>query len=187
MTVLNHLNRRRILRGAGALGAAGALAALPALDAAHAEPARPAEGGPAGSWVAMVTILGTGAPPPFRALRTYSDGGGYIESASNSMNPQAPDSPGHGTWARTGGTIADSTRGGGAEPQTFAVTFIVDRFDGSGNLIGTIKVRESATLSQTGDTYTGRGAFEFLDLHGNVIASGTATATATRIKVEPLL
>jgi hypothetical protein len=185
MAVPNHLNRRRILKGASVLGAAGALAALPPLDVGYAEPAHPAARGPAGSWVAIVTILGTGAPPAFQVLRTYSDGGGYIESASNSRNPQAPESPGHGAWARTGAPVADSTRDG-AQPHTFAVTFVVDRFDAGGNLIGTIKVRESATFGETEDAYTSLGKFEFLDLQGNVIASGTATARATRIKVEPL-
>jgi hypothetical protein len=182
MAVPSRLNRRRILRGASVLGAAGALAALPSLDVGYAEPAHPAARGPAGSWVAIVTIKG--GPPPFQVLRTFSDGGGYIESASNSRSPQAPESPGHGTWVRTG---ADSTRAGD-EARTFGLTFIVDRFDGGGNLIGTIKVRERSTLSETGDTYTSLGAFEFLDLQGNVIAggSGTATAQATRIKVEPL-
>ncbi len=108
---------------------------------------------------------------------------GVHRTASNSRNSLAPESPGHGTWVRTG---KDST-GAEDEDRPLGFTFIVDRFDGGGNLIGTIKVRESFTLSETGDTYTSLGAFEFLDLQGNVIAPpGTATAQATRIKVEPL-
>jgi hypothetical protein len=46
--------------------------------------------------------------------------------------------------------------------------------------------RESLTLDGTGDAYTGVGRFDIRDLQGNTIASGTATAGATRIKVEPL-
>src|SRR5579859_2638631 len=69
MAVPNRLNRRRILRGASVLGAAGALAALPSADVGYAEPAHPAARGPAGSWVAMVTIAG--GPPPFQVLRTF--------------------------------------------------------------------------------------------------------------------
>jgi hypothetical protein len=65
------------------------------------------------------------------------------------------------------------------------VTFIVQRFDANGNLIGTTKVREITALNETGDTYTGSGKFEVLDLQGNLVASGLATVRATRIRVEP--
>ena len=135
--------------------------------------------------MATVTITGAGAPPPFQALRTYADGGGYIETSSNSKNPQAPDSSGHGAWVSTGATDAGAD-GTGGEARTFAVTFLIQRFDSNGSLIGSIKVRETGTLSKTGDTYSALGKFEFLDLQGHSIASGLATAQATRIKVEPL-
>jgi hypothetical protein len=181
----NHLNRRFILKGASALGAAGGLAALPVLEIGHAQPAHRTAQGPAGSWVATVTIAGSGAPPPFQVLRTYADGGGYIETSSNSKNPQAPDSSGHGAWVSAGATDAGAD-GTEAEPRTFAVTFLIQRFDANGNLIGSIKVRETGTLNKTGDTYSALGKFEFLDLLGHSIASGLATAQATRIKVEPL-
>ena len=98
---------------------AGALAALPAPEVGFAEPALREPQGPAGSWVATVTIAGAGAPPPFQALRTYADGGGYIETSSNSKNPQAPDSSGHGAWVSTGATDAGAD-GTGAEARTFA-------------------------------------------------------------------
>jgi len=65
------------------------------------------------------------------------------------------------------------------------VTFLIQRFDANGNLIGSIKVRESAMLNEMGDTYSGSGKFEILDLQGNQIASGLATVQATRIRVEP--
>jgi hypothetical protein len=185
MAAANHLNRRNILKGASALAAAGTLATLPALQIGRAEPAHRKAQGPAGSWVAIVTFAGPGAPPPFQALRTYADGGGYIETSSSSFNPQAPDGPAHGAWVSTGATLAGADESGD-RARTFAVTFLIQRFDASGNLIGTIKVRESATLNETGDTYSGSGKFEILDLQGNRIASGLATVQATRIKVEPL-
>jgi hypothetical protein len=185
MAAASCLTRRRILKGASAAGVASALAALPAPEIGFAEPALREAQGPAGSWVATVTIAGAGAPPPFQALRTYADGGGYIETSSNSKNPQAPDSSGHGAWVSTGATDTGND-GKGAEARTFAVTFLIQRFDANGNLIGSIKVRETGTLSKTGDTYSALGKFEFLDLQGHSIASGLATAQATRIKVEPL-
>jgi hypothetical protein len=66
------------------------------------------------------------------------------------------------------------------------VTFLAQRFDANGNMIGSIKVRESATLNRTGDAYSGSGKFEIRDLQGNPLASGIATVQATRIRVEPL-
>jgi len=183
MATPNRLNRRRILKVAGTLGAAGVLAASPAPEVGYAERALRDAQGPAGSWVATVTIAGAGAPPPFQALRTYADGGGYIETASNSRNPQALAGPAHGAWVSTPPN-ATATNQSGDGPRSFAVTFLAQRFDANGNMIGTIKVRESATLNNTGDAYSGSGKFEIRDLQGIPIASGVATVQATRIKVE---
>jgi len=183
MAATNHLNRRRILKVAGTLGAAGALAALPASEIGYAEPAVWDAQGPAGSWVATVTIAG--APSPFQALRTYADGGGYVESSSNSYNPQAPEGTAHGAWVSTRAAGVEAGQPGDGA-RTFAVTFLAQRFDANGNMIGSIKVRESATLNRTGDAYSASGKFQILDLQGNQIAFGIATVQATRIKVEPL-
>ena len=185
MAAASYLTRRRILKGASAVSVAGALAALPAPQIGYAEPALRDAQGPAGSWVATVTIAGAGAPPPFQALRTYADGGGYIESTSNSRNPQALAGPAHGAWisTRANATEVDQPADG---PRSFAVTFLAQRFDANGNMIGSIKVRESATLNKTGDAYSSSGKFEIRDLQGNPLASGVATVQATRIRVEPL-
>jgi hypothetical protein len=183
MSAPNHLNRRQILKVAGTIGATGALAALPASEIGYAEPALRDTQGPAGSWVATVTIAGAGAPPPFPALRTYADGGGYVESASNSRNPQALAGTAHGAWVSTPANATEVHQTGDG-PGSFAVTFLAQRFDVNGNMIGSIKVRESLTLDKTGDAYSGTGKFEILDLQGIAIASGVATVQATRIKVE---
>ena len=185
MAAASCLTRRRILKGASAAGVASALAALPATEIGFAEPALREAQGPAGSWVATVTIAGAGAPPPFQALRTYADGGGYIESTSNSRNPQALAGPAHGAWVSTRAN-ASAVDQPGDGPRSFAVTFLAQRFDANGNMIGSIKVRESATLNKTGNAYTGSGQFEIRDLQGISIASGVATVQATRISVEPL-
>jgi len=174
-----------MLKGASAVSVAGALAALPGLEVGYAQPGQRTSQGPVGSWVAIVTIAGSGAPPPFQALRTYADGGGYIETSSNSFTPQAPDGPAHGAWVSTGATVTEADPPGD-RARTFAVTFLAQRFDSNGNLIGSIKVRESATLDKTGDAYTGSGKFEIRDLQGNPLASGVSTVQATRIRVEPL-
>ena len=49
---------------------------------------------------------------------------------------------------------------------------------------GTSKVRQLATLNETGDAYSGSGNFDMYDVHGNVISSGTFTVQAKRIRVE---
>jgi hypothetical protein len=183
MAAPNHLNRRNILKGASAVGA-GTLVAIGALEVGRAEAARMNSQGPVGSWVATVTIAEPGAPPPFQALRTYASGGGYIEDSSNSHNPLAPEGSGHGAWVSTGAPAEEANRFA-TGTRIFAVTFLIQRFDAKGNHIGSIKVRESATLNQIGDAYSGSGKFEILDLQGNRIASGLATIQATRITVEP--
>jgi len=60
------------------------------------------------------------------------------------------------------------------------VTFLAQRFDANGNMIGSIKVRESATLDKTGDTYGGSGKFEMRDLQGNPIL-GTSKSYRTAL------
>jgi len=185
MAAASRLTRRRILKGATAVGVAGALAALPAPEIGYAEPALRDAQGPAGSWVATVTIAGAGAPPPFQALRTFANGGGYIETSSNSRNPQALAGPAHGAWVSTRATTSEVDQPADGR-RSFAVTFLAQRFDANGNMIGSIKVRESATLDKTGDAYSGSGNFDIRDLQGNPLASGVATVHATRIKVEPL-
>ena len=79
--------------------------------------------------------------------------------------------PGHGSWKRTG-------------ERTFLLTYLTLNHDTNGTFQGTSKIRQVATLNQTGTAYSGSGNFDVYDVHGNVILSGTFTIRATRIRVE---
>jgi hypothetical protein len=56
----------------------------------------------------------------------------------------------------------------------------------SGTPTGTLKVRQTTTLDQTGNLYSGSGDYTYYDLDGNPIPSisGVFTITAKRITVE---
>jgi hypothetical protein len=161
--------RRQVLKRAGILGATAAFLSPTTALAKQNDAAQ----GPEGSWIGTVTITSGPAFPLFQALYTYAAGGGLVETDQISFNPQSPDSPRHGVWVST-------------REDAFASTYINLTFDSQGKPTGTIKIRETAVLSERGNAYTGSGKFDVLDLNGNVIASGTFTSQATRIRVEPV-
>lgn len=127
--------------------------------------------GPEGSWLYIVTIPGY----TFQGIETYSAGGGYTEADQLSFNPLAVASAGHGAWKMTG-------------ERTFNLTYLNLTFDSfsSGNPTGTLKVRQTTTISKNGNSYTGSGDYTYYDLDGNPIPSisGTFTITASRIVVQ---
>ena len=164
-------NRRQLLKGAGALGA---FAALLNPGSAFAQTARThGEKGPAGSWLAHLTVVVKERRTLLQALYTYTADGGLIETDQLTANRQLSDGPGHGTWARKG-------------EHEFSSTFISFQFDSRGIPAGTLKFRETARLDESGDTYSGSGKLDFFDLNGNLFASGIFKSRATRILVEPL-
>jgi hypothetical protein len=54
----------------------------------------------------------------------------------------------------------------------------------AGTLVGTTKIRETRTLDEAGNTFSGSGSFNVLDLTGTVVSSGSFTIQGTRIAVE---
>lgn len=136
----------------------------------------------AGSWNVVATVPAPGGTRDFRALITFSEGGGMIASAEGDLlqfgNDLSPATAGHGAWARTGN-------------REFLMTFrqIFYSIDAMGNssYAGGNKVRHTAIMNRFGTAWSGRMTVEFFDENGQVIATGTGTATATRIVVEPLM
>jgi hypothetical protein len=128
--------------------------------------------GPQGSWLYTVTIPGF---TTFQGIETYSAGGGYSEADQLSFNPIAVASAGHGAWKMTG-------------DRTFGLRYINLTFDAfsTGNPTGTLRVRQTTTISNSGNSYSGWGDYAYYDLNGNAIAglSGTFTITAKRIVVQ---
>ncbi len=162
--------RRQLLKGAATLAAGVILAVLGSSTAAYAQGATE-KSGPEGSWLYTVTIPGF----TFQGIETYSAGGGYVEADQLSYSPTSVASAGHGAWKSTG-------------KRTFLLTYLNLTFDAfaAGDPTGTLKVRQTTELDETGNSYSGSGDYTYYDLNGNPIPSisGTFTITAKRILVE---
>jgi hypothetical protein len=118
-----------------------------------------------GSW--QLTVNRGPQLPPVKGLTTYTRGHSLIGTGNLVVR-----GPAHGTWEHVSGRL-------------YADTHIFFRFDPTGNLLGTQKIRETVRLAQDGDSYTAVAISDLFDPNGNLVASGLrATITATRIKVE---
>ncbi len=167
------LARRQILAGAAAVGAAGALTALHGSLPARADDASDDVAGLDGSWLATVTVAGTGAPPPFKDLYSYSRGGVVIRSRQGEMLPPFPATAGQGTWIYSG-------------DRTFAATIVQLYTDIKGHYTGMGVDRERITLDETDGAYSATFTTDFINPDGSVGFSVTGTAQATRVRVKPL-
>ncbi|HXX78619.1 MAG TPA: twin-arginine translocation signal domain-containing protein [Ktedonobacteraceae bacterium] len=155
-------DRRKVLKGAGAVAATAAL--LSPTEALAKTTG--ASQGIVGSWLFTVT---TNDGSITKSLVTFDQGGTLTEAQQGDVGTTSAASPGHGAWVETGS-------------DKFAMTIIKMAYETSGNLIGTAK--NNGKLQIRGDKLTAKGEFVATDPNGNVLFSGTYTATATRIKVE---
>jgi hypothetical protein len=131
------------------------------------ESGRHAAGGHAdgvlGTWLVDVTPAGD---EPFQAMLTLSPGGGVIETETT--NPGTA----QGSWV---------DRGGGR----VALTIQRFDFDQQGHPAGHVVVR--AELDPVGDgRLSGPFRVDVFDPEGNIVFSGTGTATARPFEVQPL-
>jgi hypothetical protein len=178
MTVMVKAKRRQLVKGSAAFTLLLALALLGGSATASAQDdsknqdavqSNSAET-PEGSWLYKVTIPDPpGDPIVFVGTETYAAGGGYVEADQLSFTPGYLATAGHGAWRITG-------------KNRFVLTYLNLTYDASGNPTGSGKVRQAMTLD--GTRYSGSGDFFYYDLNGNVIASGTFTITAKKIRVE---
>ena len=79
-------------------------------------------------------------------------------------------SPGHGVWQREHGW------------QEYSFAFTYYRYDASGVFLGSQKVTAALELGASGDEFASRSAIDILDVNGNVIGTGCATAVGTRFE-----
>lgn len=129
-----------------------------------------------GSWV--VTVTPAQSPSglslqSYKALITFTEDGGVMETAVLPPSLPQPATAGHGEWTKTG-------------MRSFAFTYVKLLSDGQGNFTGTMRVSESLEPSLSLDDYRGVGKVEILDPTGKVTASFDTTTQATRIHVELL-
>ncbi len=164
----HYVDRRKILKGVGAVGAAAALAALHGPLSAHA--AETDGWGLEGTWISTVAL---GSRAPFHSLSTYASGGGVVTTAQTSLRG-APGRPGsigshHGTWARTGAL-------------TFQRHVVAFTFDRTGAPTGTHTVDQTILMAADGQSYSAQGTVTIADVRGTVLQSSSAgVEPATRI------
>jgi hypothetical protein len=116
-----------------------------------------------GTW--LVDVRPTG-DEPLQAMLTLSPGGGVIETESTSPGTA------QGSWEhRPGGGVA--------------LTFQRFEFDEQGQPAGRIVVRAELNPAGGGEL-SGPFEVDVFDPQGNVVFSGTGTATAERFEVQPL-
>ena len=127
-----------------------------------------------GSWIETVTFSGAGAPPPFKSLVTFGGDGAVLVADQGNVNTAAGTvfSAGHGRWVALGN-------------RTFTWTIMELMSDLNGNLLGTLKVRGTYTVDESGNAYNGSFQADLTDIFDNVF-SFEGTNEGHRIQVEPL-
>ena len=162
--------------GASALSAYNNLEVLCSVAANHvADDTASTKKAIVGSWIETVTFSGPGAPPPLKSLVTFAADGTLTVADQGNVNTLAGQlfSAGHGSWEAQGG-------------RTFAWTVLEIISDLSGNQIGTLKVRGSYTVDESGNAYSGVFFAEVKDTSGNLLFSAAGTNAGQRIQVEAL-
>jgi len=130
-----------------------------------------------GSW--YVTLNSVTSPAPFKAMITFSEGGGVVGSAQGDILLTAP--PGvpplatavHGAWERTAN-------------REYLFTFRQIFYNGDGSYAGGAKIRNAVTLDRTGNEMSGNLIVRYYDSNDEVVFTGTGTFTAVRIVAEPM-
>lgn len=127
-----------------------------------------------GTWLATVTFTDGFA---LKVLFTFMPGkdeneGSLIDTNEFLLTPDPIGAPDQGVWQRT------------AE-RNFIATHLAFLFNSAdGSPAGTAKVRDSISLNQLGDRFTGRQFVEIFDTDGAFVDSFSAIMTAVKIKAE---
>jgi hypothetical protein len=126
-----------------------------------------------GAWRTVVTPRNcqTGdAILTLAGLFTFNQGGTMSEYGIGPGSSPALRSPGHGIWQREHGW------------QDYSFAFTYYRYNASGVFLGSQTVRATLELGTSGDEFASRSDIEILDVNGNVIGTGCATAVGTRFE-----
>ena len=126
-----------------------------------------------GTWRTVVTPRNCQTGDTFTPLAgqfTFHEGGTMAEYGIGPGSSPALRSPGHGVWQRRHGW------------QVFSFAFTFYRYNTSGVLLGSQRIRGDLDLDRGGDTFATRSVIEVLDLNDDVIGGGCATAAGTRFE-----
>jgi len=120
-----------------------------------------------GVWDVRVIIrqCDTGNPiRNVRAMNMFVHGGTLTEIATNFQRGSSL-----GTWRQVGA-------------QDYAAVFRFFRFNPDGSFAGTTKVTRNIELSRDANEFTATSSFENFDANDNLISTGCATETASRLE-----
>jgi hypothetical protein len=119
-----------------------------------------------GSWeLEIIPAPGSGLPPSFKALATFSDGGGVVETI---LLP--PVVPAHGAWEKTGS-------------RDYIFSVVHHLLDTSGNFIGTVRAKSLVSFTSR-DEFTATFDGALFDMSGNLIAPVSGSETGKRITAQ---
>lgn len=149
--------------------ALGALFLAPLSIQAQAAPSTPVFSDPiVGAWNVVVDIYncdtGVLISSGNQAMGLFNADGTRHETAAS--NP-ALRTPGFGNWHRVG-------------KNEYEFAFKYFRFSAAGTFIGSTSIRHDLFLSADGQSYLSEGVTEILDPSNNLLATGCASAAATR-------
>lgn len=126
-----------------------------------------------GAWRTVVTIVNCQTKAPmatFKGQFTFNVGGTMAEYGIGPGQTPALRSPGNGDWEREHGW------------QVYSFAFTFNRYDASGAMIGSQRVKATAHLAASGDEFTTDSAIQILDANDNVVMTACGTTVATRFE-----
>ena len=124
-----------------------------------------------GVWRTVITFRNCQTGDPLASIQgvfTFHEGGTMSEFGVGPGSNPALRSPGHGLWRRAQGW------------QDYEFTFFHYRYNASGVLLGTQKIRASLQLGASGDEFTAVSASQALDPEDNVLGNFCTTSVGTR-------
>lgn len=124
-----------------------------------------------GTWQGLVTPrdcqTGASLGDPFKNLLTFMKGGTMLEDNADPIDGPYHTSA-HGIWKHTSG-------------RNYSFVFLRYFFDPNRTFLGTERIRVNVRLNRDFNSLTANGPFEVLDPNDNVVFTGCASITATRL------
>lgn len=156
--------------------AAAASLPLAAMLAFAPRPAHAGQPSLAGTWQVSVTLVdctnGTPLAPVFTSLLGFAGDGTETETTNNPLLEVGQRSPGFGIWTRTGTSSFHM--------HTYALILFASNGGPHPLPAGSQQITQDIALA--GNAWTSKATTQYFDMSGNQVASGCATAAATRLK-----
>jgi hypothetical protein len=128
-----------------------------------------------GVWRTVITFRNCQTGDPLASIQgvfTFHEGGTMSEFGVGPGSNPALRSPGHGLWRRALGW------------QDYEYTFFHYRYNATGVLLGTQRIRATLQLGPSGDEFTAVSASQALDPDDNVLGNFCTTSVGTRFEFQ---